>query len=394
MKVKISVIVPIYNVEEYLPQCIDSIINQTCKDFELILVDDGSTDSCGKICDEYVEMDNRLRCIHKCNGGSTSARKAGIDVALGDYILFVDSDDWIWHDEIETLIDILVRNDYPDMVVFGLVEEYGADSVVRKNAVGKGLYIGEKLSEVKQKVVMDDIFFEWRFLPSLCNKLIKRSLLNQCICNVPDTISYGEDAVCSFLCILEASSIYVCEYAPYHYRQREGSIVKERCELPKRLFQEVFDVLRKAFGGMKQNLCDLKLYMFFILLLKGYSYLSSGRLPLFPFEGIEKGSRIAVYCAGGFGQVMYRHICTSADYMAAGWTDTMARKYQSQGFEVQTVEEVLHSEFDYIVIAILNESKARQIADSLFEKGVPIQKVKYIKKEVLQGMELPNWLTG
>lgn len=92
---KISVIVPVYNVEKYLSRCIDSIISQTFSDFELILVDDGSTDSSGKICDEYGKKDGRVKVIHKKNGGQSSARNAGIENSTGEYISFVDSDDWI-----------------------------------------------------------------------------------------------------------------------------------------------------------------------------------------------------------------------------------------------------------------------------------------------------------
>lgn len=91
----ISVIVPVYNVEPYLRQCIDSILAQTYTDFELILVDDGSPDNCGAICDEYAEKDNRIRVIHQKNGGVSAARNAGIDIATGEYISFVDSDDWV-----------------------------------------------------------------------------------------------------------------------------------------------------------------------------------------------------------------------------------------------------------------------------------------------------------
>lgn len=393
MDVKISVIIPIYNVEEYLPQCIDCIISQTYKNFELILVDDGSTDSCSEICNRYLKRDRRIRYVHKTNGGQISARKAGTDVATGEYILFVDSDDWIDVDEIEKLVEILRQNNYPDVIAFGLIEEYENDSIYRKNGVDAGMYLEEKLSQFKQKILMTDIFFEWRIHPSLCNKLVKGSLLKQNIYNIPNIITYGEDAICSFLCILKATSVYVCDYAPYHYRQRQGSVVKDQYELPREMFKEIYNVLNSAFCGMQKNLQDLKLYLFFILMLKGYSYLTSDELLLFPFKDIEKKSRIVIYCAGGFGKILYRYVSGLKDCKVIGWTDTMAEQYQIQGFNVQKVDEVLEVEFDYIVIAILKESIAEEIARGLCEKGIPIQKIKYIKKEMLLEMELPGWLT-
>src|SRR5665647_2657921 len=99
----ISIIVPIYKVENYIRNCVDSILNQTYKNLEVILVDDGSTDNCGNICDEYSLKDNRIKTIHKKNGGLSSARNAGLDVAKGEYIGFIDSDDWIEKDMYESL---------------------------------------------------------------------------------------------------------------------------------------------------------------------------------------------------------------------------------------------------------------------------------------------------
>ncbi|MED3939488.1 glycosyltransferase family 2 protein [Priestia megaterium] len=106
----ISIIVPVYNVEEYLEKCIDSILKQTFKDFELILVNDGSTDNCGEICDKYVGKDNRVRVIHKKNGGLSDARNSGIEAAKGHYIGFVDSDDWIEPNMYEILYTLCVEN--------------------------------------------------------------------------------------------------------------------------------------------------------------------------------------------------------------------------------------------------------------------------------------------
>lgn len=103
---EISVIVPVYKVEKDLNKCIDSILLQTFKDFELILVDDGSPDKCGEICDKYEYEDNRIKVIHKENGGVSSARNAGIDIARGKYINFVDSDDWIERESLEVLYKI------------------------------------------------------------------------------------------------------------------------------------------------------------------------------------------------------------------------------------------------------------------------------------------------
>ena len=102
---KVSVIVPVYNVEDYIRECLDSLINQTLTDIEIILVDDGSKDLSGTICDEYAKKDCRIKVIHKENGGQSSARNAGLKVSTGEYILFVDSDDYIVENTLETLLN-------------------------------------------------------------------------------------------------------------------------------------------------------------------------------------------------------------------------------------------------------------------------------------------------
>lgn len=109
-KVKISVIIPVYNVEKYLKRCLDSVINQTYKNLEIILIDDGSTDNSGKICDEYAQKDERIIVIHKENGGVSSARNKGLDICIGDYISFIDSDDWINLEYFRKLYNNLIEN--------------------------------------------------------------------------------------------------------------------------------------------------------------------------------------------------------------------------------------------------------------------------------------------
>lgn len=119
----ISVIVPIYNVEKYLDRCVDSIINQTYKNLEIILVDDGSPDNCPKMCDDYAKIDNRIKVVHKENGGLSDARNVGMKVATGEYVSFIDSDDYISLDFYETLLQTMIDND-SDIVECGVVKFY------------------------------------------------------------------------------------------------------------------------------------------------------------------------------------------------------------------------------------------------------------------------------
>lgn len=116
---KISFVIPVYKVEQYIEQCVDSVLNQTYKDIEVVLVDDGSPDNCPKMCDEYALEDNRIKVVHKPNGGLSDARNAGLSVATGDYVIFMDSDDfWTSNNHLEQLIEIVKINPDCDFVGF------------------------------------------------------------------------------------------------------------------------------------------------------------------------------------------------------------------------------------------------------------------------------------
>lgn len=122
MNPKISIIVPIYNVEKYLQKCVDSILCQTYKNLEIILVNDGSPDNCPAICDEYAKKDKRIKVIHKQNGGVSSARNAGLDVATGKYVQFVDSDDWVEPEYSKTMINLIEENNC-DLGICGYIKK-------------------------------------------------------------------------------------------------------------------------------------------------------------------------------------------------------------------------------------------------------------------------------
>ena len=145
-KLKISVVVPIYNVEAQIKICVDSIINQTYKNIEIILVDDGSPDSCPMICDDYANLDSRIKVIHKLNGGLSDARNAGIKVATGDYILFVDSDDYIELNSCERFVNTVMK-DYPDMIVGEAIKVFSdkVEHLRHTNLLENKIYTGNEV---------------------------------------------------------------------------------------------------------------------------------------------------------------------------------------------------------------------------------------------------------
>lgn len=209
----ISVIVPVYNVEKYLRKCLDSIINQTYQNIEIILVDDGSKDTSGQICDEYALKDSRIIVIHKENGGLSSARNAGLDIAKGNYVMFVDSDDYVEPQFCEIPLKLALEKGV-DIVTFGYnkVFEDGHNWYRRTNTPR----LIESIEGIREIIVKNDIIFSFAW-----NKLYKLSLFNDV--NYPIGKIY-EDQATTYLLFHKAQRIYVTDAILYNYVYRESSI--------------------------------------------------------------------------------------------------------------------------------------------------------------------------
>ena len=215
----LSVIVPIYKVEQYLNKCIESIINQTFDDIEVILVDDGSPDGCPLICDGYASKDCRVKVIHKKNGGLVSARKAGVQAAMGRYIAFVDGDDYIDADMYQEMCAI-AKSTGADIVVEGIKYIYANNIEVWKDSVKTGYYNKEILEKnVYPRMMCHSNKMERSVSPSLCNKIFERKIISSVITNMNEKIRDGEDAAVTYPCFLKAESVYFWqEGCGYNYQ--------------------------------------------------------------------------------------------------------------------------------------------------------------------------------
>ena len=220
-----SVIVPVYKVEEYLADCIESVLNQTFSDFELILVDDGSPDHCPAICDAYAEKDSRVQVIHKTNGGLVSARQAGIRVASGRYVFNLDSDDLIEQDILETAFEI-ISNTGCEIVSFARKWVRAGRTVkVSDDDLEEGLYTGEKL----EKMIYPKLLSDKNMSQVACyitGKAIEREFFTPIQLRVSESISLGEDLCCVVPCYLQTKSVYISKKQAYLYTVRADSISK------------------------------------------------------------------------------------------------------------------------------------------------------------------------
>lgn len=210
----LSVIVPVYNVENYLSRCVDSILSQSGVTLEVLLVDDGSTDASGKICDSYVARDGRVKVIHKENGGLSSARNAGLDRASGDYVTFVDSDDYLEPEAYGPMLDL--AESYGAKLVCG--GRYDVDGDTGKKTVG---LCPQKTEWITGEEMVGRIFLWDGCDSSACDKLYHRCLF--------DKLRYPEGRVCedvpvTYRIVLEAQWVALWDKPFYNYYHRPGSI--------------------------------------------------------------------------------------------------------------------------------------------------------------------------
>ena len=218
-----SVIVPIYNIEKYIRRCIESVLIQSFADFELILVDDGSPDMCGEICDEYAKTDERIRVIHKENGGLVSARQAGIRVAKGDYIFNLDGDDAITSTALEDAYKIICDTK-ADIVGFSYqCCQNGKNGEIINDLVEEGFYDKKGIEKHIMPKLLSDKNMEHMFY-FLWGKAIKRDLVTKHQLSVNTAISLGEDLSCIVPCYLEAEKVYMSRKVAYLYTIRNDSI--------------------------------------------------------------------------------------------------------------------------------------------------------------------------
>lgn len=241
---KVSIIVPVYKVEPYLDKCISSIVNQTYTNLEIILVDDGSPDQCPQMCDAWAEKDARIRVIHKKNGGLSDARNAGMAVATGEYIAFVDSDDWIAPD-LYTHLYRRLTEDHSDISACG-VQMVWEDGTPPRILTRMGNHVLSK-EEAMQAIIEES----WLKQP-VWYKLYKTNLIKDILFPVG---KYHEDVFWSYQAVDKANKVSVSDYIGYYYLQRNDSIMGEEYSL-RRLDAVEAKVQRHAY--IKENFPELE----------------------------------------------------------------------------------------------------------------------------------------
>ncbi len=252
----VSIVVPIYNVSKYLQECIESIICQTYKNIQIILVNDGSQDDSLKICQRYEKIDERIVVINKKNGGLVSARKAGVQKAEGEYITAIDGDDWIDSKYIEEIMEI-VKNYDVDVVCTNCVYSYPNNKTITHNQnLCEGYYDKKKIEEIIYPFLIEDKKGNY-FSNNICSKLFKKDIYLKHQMNVSNEIKIAEDAVCTKPIICECNSLYISNISGYFYRQNCESMTQKKVfdwDMPIKIYEQYMKTIDCSKQDFKEQI--------------------------------------------------------------------------------------------------------------------------------------------
>lgn len=385
----VSVIVPIYNVEQYLEKCIESICCQTYENLQIILVNDGSTDGCRKICADFAERDSRIVMVDKENGGLVAARKAGIKKANGAYAIYVDGDDWIEKDLVEKMLEGLAKD--VDMVCAGHLADFGDESVKMAGSIYSGVL---ESSQVVEQMLSTPVFFSTGVTPYVWSKLFKMDLLRKIQLSVDETISFGEDVGVTYNGILHSKRISFIDYKGYHYVQRQTSISYNNYEDEYVRCKALIDYLKESLTKDDRyrdviipQINDYKKLLYMLRLHSQLDECVLGRGTnevLGEFGGISRDSRVLLYGAGNYGKAVHRYLKSFPEIEITGWLDKSYSRYISLGMPVSDPMTWDYGiDCDVVIVAISNEKTAKSVCQFLNAQGVKATKIRMLCQSFL-----------
>ncbi len=392
MKELISVIVLVYNVEQYLEQCLQSVINQKYRNIEIIIVCKDSGDRCSLICEEYAQVDSRIVILHQEEGGIDVARKLGVEYASGKYIGYVDGDDWIEPEMYGKLLEYAQIYDV-DVVESGAIDSGVTGEKSRRPYIEEGCYKGKDFVEkIESKILYVGVFFEHGISPYMWSKLFLRDKLlkYQMMPGIVNEIQ--DDTMVSLPLIAETKSVYISHDCYYHYRIRAES-GKRACRKDEiRYLFEGYSEFYSRFKGTKLCSKDDKQINYFVMywLMNKAPYAfddPDGKKFLAQFGGIEAEKSIVLYGAGSAGIHLENYIRSLNKYNIVCWVD---RNYRTlcKTMEVLSPDQIIGKEYDYVIISILRETAVKSVKQNLKRMGVPDEKILWIEQKYIDNPEL------
>jgi len=381
---KIGIVVPIYNAEPYLRQCVNSILRQTYTNLELMLVDDGSVDNSGKLCDEFARMDRRVHVIHQNNQGKLPARYNGLKNLECDYAAFVDADDWISEETYESMSRYMLQN--IDIISFQIIRYFDdADQCISYDNYLEGLYDKNQIEEMIYPTMIWDISKEAFGLdPSLCNKIMKKELLLNELQNAKKlSISYGEDVAVTYPLMTQAQSFMITGKSLYYHRQRKQNDIAPYISDP-HYYKKLYSLYEYLIEQLiRYPILKKQMDYFYTEAVRMHLRIYRDKRKragfLFPFDQVPVRSKIILYGASTLGQTFYEQIKQLQYCNVVAWVDKNYEAYTEFGVrEVAYVKGL--EDYDYIIIAVYNQEIAGNIRKDLISMGVRKDKIVCVER--------------
>lgn len=362
---KISVIIPAYNSEQYIEKCVESVLHQTYKEIEIIIVDDGSTDRTVDIVDNYSNCYSNIKVVHIENGGLSHARKVGTELATGDYIAHIDSDDWLECDMYEHMVSTLIQH-HVDAVCTGIYLHKGEMVSVLDNGVNDGKYYREEIPNLLFDTIHSKPIVGWGYH----SFLFERKLITDCVNLVPNDVEQCEDIVGVWGFLVNCKSIYVMNSPKYHYVVRLDSSCHGT--KPNYLISASKAYLELEAIFMKQPDCDVLLPLLkktFYYIFGNHTVLSKlpQRFYLFPYEQVKNESRVIIFGAGAVGYSYVRQLLVNKYANVELWVDNNYKSIKYSILPVSDPRNISTCEFDHIVIASIRKDDINSINKYLVE---------------------------
>ncbi len=393
----ISIIIPAYNIENYIGRCIESTISQSYSDIEIIVVNDGSMDGTGKICQKYADTDARVVYISQKNMGSVGARKTGLVKATGKYIIFADGDDYMDSNLVEKLYELIVKND-----VDFVHSNYMIDGK-NMNYINKiHMYTEKDLNFDFRVSLLKDYVFEWNFDKEIfeCNLygcIYQKKFIDDCYMPLSNQQQYGEDLLCFCNQIMKCKSMLMIPDAYYHYVQRDGSLCHsgdfdDALSNKISLYKELKSMLSNY--GISQQLLEQCQLFFANKMLHDFGMITSERIKtkykyICEFAHMLVGKKIVLYGAGDVGQSIYEQLIECQNIAIVGWVDLNFGKIHNKYRDITNPLSINSLQYDYIVIAIEREETAKQIINYLSNMNINKDLIlwKPYKKEITVSLQ-------
>ena len=374
---KLSVIIPVYNVRNYIEKCLESVCKNKYGNLEIIIIDDGSTDGSGDVCDEFALNDTRIKVIHVENGGLTTARKIGLMVSSGEYITFVDGDDWIENDMYVSVMDKIENHDY-DILMTGMWREINGNVYAewRPSQFEEGEYYGEKLTGLKNNVFSHGFNM---ISGSSVNKIFKRDIITSSILTIDNNNCGVADDDFVHLAVLMSKRIFIWNKSFYHAVERSDSashsLHKDYYYQMQMAYETFFHMLRQV----DDEACQFEIKKAYLFrLLSGIENLFSDiYFPVYIWKDCASfsGKRIFLYGGGSVGEAYFKQCSVLGTIDVVGWVDSNISKSVITKNILISPKEISAYKYDYIVIAVADENISNDIRRELISIGITDEKI-------------------